>query len=463
MTSTRFTDRDAALELLERGLQMVQADEVELSLRGRTGNHLRYANSAVIQSLALDDAQVAVRAIRNGQTGLAFTNDLTDEGLRRAGERAAALAGAARGQGEFPGLPTPDAAGEISALVSASDAETRALSSEAMTGALEPVLRRSRAASVSLAGSSESGECTNAVVNSRGVQRHFVHSFATMSFIGTELGGASGFAGGTGRTWAELPMTEYGETAIEKAIRGKNPVSLDPGRYDVILEPEAVTELMEWMAQTAFTAKSVEQGQSFLIDKRGETLTGESVTIHDDPHCSAGVGVPTHFDAEGVATRPITFIDGGKAGDVVHDTRSARKAGCSSTGHAVVDPLTAQTFASPSHLVFNPGGASTQDLLDRVDRGLWVTRFHYVNGMMDPPNAQMTGLTRDGLFLIEKGKVTRGVGTLRFTEKILEAFQRIAGIGSELRAVPTWWSGGGFFAAPTLLIRDFEFTGRSDE
>jgi len=219
-----------------------------------------------------------------------------------------------------------------------------------------------------------------------------------------------------------------------------------------------VVELLEWLASIGFTSRSFEEETSFQFGRIGTPVTGD-VTIADDPACRSGVGIPSPFDWEGVTRRPVTFLEHGVARGVVHDLRSAAVAGCASTGHAVGGGPFPDGHAAPAHVVLAPGRATREELLASMERGLWVTRFHYVNGMLDPRRAVMTGLTRDGTFRIADGKVAGAVTNLRFTDSVLEAFGRIGGIGRELRAVPTWWTELGAFAAPPLLVRGLVFTG----
>jgi predicted Zn-dependent protease len=247
------------------------------------------------------------------------------------------------------------------------------------------------------------------------------------------------------------------DKAARVAQAASSPVSLPPGRYDVVLEPEAVIELLEWFSGIAFGARAWEEGRSFLKGKKGQAVTGPLVSMYD-PGPEADVR-PVCFDHEGVARRRVDFIRDGLAGDVVHDFYSARRAGCAPTGHWAIDerfPVDGPTAGA----VVMGTGSDEGDLLDGLEHGLHVHRFHYVNGRLDPQKARMTGLTRDGLFEVRDGQAVRAVRDLRFTENLLEAFERIDALGDTLHSVATFWSEhGGAFAAPRLRIRDFLFTG----
>ena len=157
----------------------------------------------------------------------------------------------------------------------------------------------------------------------------------------------------------------------------------------------------------------------------------------------------------------MVILENGIARGVVWDRKSAKEAGCHSTGHAASAEIEFTSGPAANHLCIGAGDESVSSLLSRVDRGLWITRFHYVNGLLDPPRAVMTGLTRDGTFLIENGQLGPAVGMLRFTDSIVSALERIDGISQIRQAVRMGWSAGGICLAPTILIRGLKFTGNA--
>ena len=244
-----------------------------------------------------------------------------------------------------------------------------------------------------------------------------------------------------------------------------DPVSLDAGSYDVVMEPEAVTELLEWLAAIAFAAPEVEQGTSPMAGRLGERITGESVDIVEDPLCddpALGFGAP--FDREGTWRSRIPLIERGVAKAVLYDRTYAARMGAASTGSAQLPSLGSAGGVGPTSLMLGAGtAAGVDDLVAGVQRGLYVCRLHYVNGLLDPRRAVMTGLTRDGVFLVEKGKITRPVGNLRFTDSLLEGLARCDGMTRERKAVPTWWSDAGAYVSPAVRIRGWRFNGRSQE
>jgi predicted Zn-dependent protease len=259
------------------------------------------------------------------------------------------------------------------------------------------------------------------------------------------------------RAIGALDPRAIAEEACDRAARARDPVALAPGVYDAILEPAAVAELLEWMAFTSFGARALEDGSSCLAGRAGERLTGP-ITVVDD--AAAGVeGAPARpFDAEGTPCRPLVLLDAGQAGAVAHDRGSAARAGTASTGHAlpIADELASDTGPVPQHLQLSPGQEEVATLLSRVERGLWVSRFHYVNGLLDTRRALMTGMTRDGLFLVEHGRIGRPVANLRWTESLLSAFARLDGLTRARLAVAATL-GDAVFVCPTVLVRGWRF------
>jgi predicted Zn-dependent protease len=189
----------------------------------------------------------------------------------------------------------------------------------------------------------------------------------------------------------------------------------------------------------------------------GERVTGDNITIWDDGHDPRGLVSP--FDYEGVPKQRVPLIENGVAKNVVYDSFTAgREQGKASTGHSLPAP---NTFGPiPSNLFLAPGQATKEEMLASTERGIWVTRFHYTN-TLHPVKTILTGMTRDGTFLIENGQITRPLKNLRFTQSVLEAFSRAEMLGSELKLIKIRW-GGVATCAPAAKIREFQFTGTTE-
>lgn len=449
---------DRVLEVLSDGSRSPAGDEWELSYRAATYGVTRYAASRVHQNVEGDATLLRARVAVGRRVGLATTSDLRPEGVRAVLRKAYQVARICPDDDGFSGFPGPSADRPRKNTLHSRNTDECTAADRAER--VNTILKRLAGDALEAAGLVSTRTDRAAVLNSRGLSDAFRGTTGCVRVFASG-GGASGYAGGVHRDIDTLDPAAIASTAARKAVRGRDPVTVEPGDYDVILEPTAVSEILEWMSIGSFGARSLEDGSSLLSGRIGEQVTGEAITIRaTDMH--APMGAPAEvFDAEGVVRKPVAIVEDGVAVGVVHDTRTAARASRSgqptpSTGHAPAEGWTSGPFVK--HLEMQAGDASFGELVARIDRGLWVTRFHYVNGLLDTRTARMTGMTRDGTFLIEGGRVAGGVTNLRFTDSFLEAFARVDGITSERRVVPTWWGEGGAHVVPGLLIRGLHFS-----
>jgi len=267
----------------------------------------------------------------------------------------------------------------------------------------------------------------------------------------------SGYAADASIDVRDLNPAEIGRIAVDKAIRSANPTDIEPGKYTVILEEEAVADMVFFLGWLGLGALSFQEDRSFMSGKLGERVTGEKITIWDDGLDLRGLPFP--FDFEGVPKEKVLLINKGIAKSVVYDSLTAgREKGKMSTGHSLPAPNTSGPI--PINLFMAPGAATKEEMLASTDRGIWVTRFHYTNPV-HPVQTVLTGMTRDGTFLIENGTIVRPLKNLRFTQSILEAFANVEMLGADLKMIKSDWNTIGT-CAPAAKIRDFRFTGTTD-
>ncbi len=241
------------------------------------------------------------------------------------------------------------------------------------------------------------------------------------------------------------------DTAIEKALLSQNPVSIKPGRYRVILEEEAVAQLISFLAFIGFGALAFQEQRSFMYGKIGQEIVAKTITIWDDALDNRTIGFP--FDFEGVPKQKIVLVEKGTAKNVVYDSHTAQRENKESTGHALPAPNPYGPI--PTNLFLSGGNSSVEEMISSTKKGVLVTRFHYTN-VEDPIKTVLTGMTRDGTFLVENGKIVTGVKNLRITQSILEALNNVELISEKTRLVDT---GFGACNVPALKIKDFRFTG----
>jgi predicted Zn-dependent protease len=244
---------------------------------------------------------------------------------------------------------------------------------------------------------------------------------------------------------------------VNKALRSSNPTDIVPGSYTVILEEDAVADMLFTLGYLGFGALAVQEGRSFMGGRFGDQITGENISIWDDGHDPRGLMLP--FDFEGVPKQRVVLINRGIAEGVVYDSFTAsREEGKVSTGHSLPAPNTFGPY--PMHLFMAPGQSTKEDMLASTERGIWVTRFHYTNPV-HPIKTVLTGMTRDGTFLIEEGRITRPLTNLRFNQSILEAFGQAEMLGSELKLVKSDW-GSTAACVPAAKLHSFRFTGGTE-
>ncbi len=437
--------------------------EAEVFARSKERGVARFAGGELGQHMELTEPVAVVRVANGKRIAEASTSRLDKASLVAALH---AAAGAARFVPETEGFtgfagadePTGESPARFSTRTAHATAEER-------VELLAPVLTAIARAGLVSAGALETRRSSVAVVTTRGLSRAHSSTLATFRVWALETpgaGGAAGFGSHSHRDVGALDLRGETERAIRICKMSHEPGALDAGRYDVVMEPAAVAELLEWLTGIAFAAPEVEQGTSPLADRFGQKITGDGVTIIEDPldHTDTGFAVP--FDREGVWRKRVPLIENGVARAALHDRLSGARAGKSSTGSSLMpDGGSPATIGGSSVGLLGGDAVSAEELIAGVDRGLYVCRLHYVNGFVEPRRAVMTGLTRDGCFLIEKGKIARPVGNMRFTDSFLEGLARADGMTRARQAIPTWWSDAGASVVPAVRMRSFQFNGKS--
>jgi predicted Zn-dependent protease len=437
------TDLDRLASALDRA--RVDADELELCEQRERLVSTRFAGSRILQSIVSEEVVVQARAATDGRVGAARGSPHDPSAIARLAGEAARTARTTLAPAHV-GFATP---APLPATPDAFVAETAELRPGDHATMLAVAFVDAAARGLSCAGNLATMAHSLTVANSRGVRLTCRSTECRLSLL-VGPAEATGYATFYGRAARELDLAALVARAAGGAALARDPIALPPGPYDVLLEPPAVAEVLEWLALTAFGGQAALEGTSFL-DQPGRGLTSEHVSWSDAPDAP--------FDPEGTPRQPVSFVERGRAGRPCFDLRTAAHAGTRSTGHAPPLGRMATTGPIPLAVAMAPGEHPTEELVRRLDRGLIVTRFHYVNGLSDPRRAVQTGMTRDGLAWVEHGRVRGGARNLRFSEAMLDAFSRMEGHGRERQAVATHWIGGGAFLVPTVLIRGFCFTG----
>jgi predicted Zn-dependent protease len=435
------------VSLPERVLALSSTDQTEVIVAESDRQLTRFANSEIHQNVAERDTEVRVRTVVDGRVGVASTNDLSDEGLSNVVARAAMLARYALPNPEFRSLP---GSATVRSLPAAYDEATSRTTPEERARAVEVICRLAVEEGLKAFGAFETSTGRLTVVNSLGLR---VQQQATKCDLNTVVMGpdSAGYASHSGASRAGVDAEALARAAIAKAKLGAHPQDLAPGAYTVLLEEDAVADLVEHVASAGFGGQQFNDGVSFMAGHLGEQLVGENVTILDDPLADDMMAIA--FDGEGVPKAPLTLIERGVARAVAHDTLTGPKAGLASTGHALPAPNSYGPY--PTRLRMLGGSTPKAELIKGIERGIWVTRFHYTN-LAEARTATITGMTRDGTYLIERGEIVRPLKNMRFTSGGLEALRNVRAIGRETKLTLGYM---GVTRAPAIVVDGFQFTG----
>jgi predicted Zn-dependent protease len=440
-------------EILERALAAAEADEADAVFVSVDQNISRFANSQVHQNMSEESASLTLRVIVDGAMGVATTTAFDDDEIARTANLARAAARHSNRVEGFRGLyrdhePVP----HLDPL----DPETASLSPATKATTLRELFDKRR--DLLFAGAYATGAASVACGNTHGVRRfaRMTHADATVIALGPKT---SGYATRRERRVAALDVPALGDEAILKATLASDRLEdIPPGAYDVILEPPALAEVFDWMNMITFSGQSYEDGSSFFVGHLGKQVVGNNVTLIDDAVDPAFLPFP--FDMEGLPKRRVALIENGVARTPVLDKAWADRLNLAPTANAWA--LGSSEHGVAFHLSLAGGDTSREEMIRTTKLGIWITRFNYVNGLLEPKTALMTGTTRDGTFLIRDGEVVARLPNLRWTQSMVEAFANIDSLSSERRSIGTWYNLFGGTLAPTVKIKGWNITGKQE-
>lgn len=435
-----------------RDVTKAAPEETEVWIRRDRRGCARFSLSELSQPMDLDTIEARVRVARGRRVAEVVTTDLDD--LRNAVGRATALAKVAPEIEGFEGFAGADA-------VSTSSRSPGDISADARTEKVAAIIARIDREGFASAGMIETETHALAIATSRGAARSHEDGSAELRVWALEDAagrGASGHGSHLVRQLQELAVERETEAAIRAAKDGKGPGRFESGPCDIVMEPVAVAELLEWLGTIAFPAPEVEAGTSAMSNRFGQSITGAHISIRESPLDS----LADPFDREATTRRAIDLIRNGIAMEPLTDRASAQKRRSASTGSAIPTALFSPGGIAGVALSIDAGAHATakssDELVNGLDRGLYVRRLHYVNGFLDPQRAMMTGMSRDGCFAVERGRVVRPVKNVRFTDSFLEMLARSDGATAERSLVRSSWTTGGTLDVPALRFRNVLLT-----
>jgi predicted Zn-dependent protease len=453
-------------DIFDRIRKFSSADEVEVLFSGGRFALTRFANNTIHQNIEEENHVVSVRTVFAGRTARATTNKFDDESLRRAVQSSEALAKVQHPDSDL--LPMPDtyeAGGNADAVSQAAPpsryfAETAGFTPQLRAHGVRKIVEVALKHSLTTAGIFSSANSVDGIFNSRGLTRWHEQTLAEVSI--TMLGAdSSGWQKLNSSDISNLDPLPLAEVAAEKTRLSSHPAEIPAGKYTVILEPSATLDIVGFMFWD-FSGMAILDQRSFLTGRVGSKLFGDNITIWDDVAHPLQAGSP--FDGEGMRRMRVPLVENGVIKRVVYARATAErmkqsehkdKAGpIAATGHGFALPN--ETGEMPLNIVFAaPDNPQTlKQMIASTERGILVTRLWYIREV-EPFEKMVTGMTRDGTFLIENGKVKQGVRNFRFNQSLIHLLSNVEAMSQPVRAC-----GEESFdmVVPAMKIRDFNFT-----
>ena len=425
--------------------KLAKGAQCEVIAEIRTGALTRFADNVISQNVASSSADFSVRLLDDGRSAKINFNQADDDSLKLAVSSGLEILKKQKKDPALLPLAKPRALQAGKNLYFRETAE------------LTPLYRAEKAAELARAckktgqtayGTFSNGASELVAANNLGL---FARHRETYAAHGVTVRDRDGFG------WAEypahdvyeIPFASLNDTARAKAAASRSPKEIKPGKYTVIMEPQAAADLLSYLAVYGFGGQIYNEGRSFICGKLGKKLLSPLLSIEDNALDGAAAGMP--FDYEGQPRRKAALIEKGVVIAPVHDRKTAKDAKTASTGHALPQP--SDIGPIPLNLSVKPGQGRLEDLIKGTERGILVTQFHYTN-LLKPQVVEMTGMTRNGTFMVENGRITFPVKNLRFTQNMVEAFGRVEAVSGEAVPVAAW----GAMSCPAFRIAGFNFS-----
>lgn len=444
-------------EVIRQVAEQSAAEQLEITLYSKNYGLTRFAGNQIHQNMAEEDSYVSVRVFHNSRLGSCSTNRCDKASICESVQKAMGIAALNDPAKDFPGFTQPSETAELQ--------ESPYIAATAETGArargdlVDSILSEVQQKGFEAAGAVENGVYEKAVSTSCGQHVYQQETSAKLNLVVNRPGQAgfgTGLARWLGRDIGELDCRSKARQAIEISALNTNQAAVDPGEYQVILTPEAVGLLLYYLSWMGFHSRALHSGQSFMAGHAGEQVLDSKLTIWDDGLDCSSFAMP--FDWEGRPKKRVDFIENGRAGNVVYDAATAAAVGRESTGHAL--SLVRDRYYSsplPTNLFIGPGNESMEEMIASSERAILINSFWYVREV-HWGKAAVTGMTRDGTFLVENGKVTTALPNLRFTQSIVETLKKVISIGKEMSLTEQY---NGVAMVPALKLAKFNIVGSS--
>ncbi len=431
-------------QIADKVLKHSKSEQTEVLLSVSANSLTRFANNQIHQNVAWDNLGISVRVINKKKIGVASTNSFDEASLKDVVAKAEEIASFQQPDPDFNSLPEPKTIKEV-------PEEVELVTEKELAKGVYTVISKAKENKLTASGAYAHDISEYAVANSLGVWAYHAGSSCNLSTI--VLGeNSSGFGADVARDTKGVNAEEVASVAVKKTLESIDPQDIEPGEYEVILEPQAVSEMMAFFQWYAPNARIYHEQASPLSGKLGQKVFGENITLIDDPFHPEVFPMP--FDFEGYPKKKLTIVEKGVLQNIAYDSYNAAKYKAENTGHALPAPNTLGPI--PLHLYIKEGDKTREQMIKSVKKGLLVTRLWYVR-VLNPKALNVTGMTRDGTFLIENGQIVKPVKNLRFNQSIPDALNHVIGIENKLTRLASF-EGEMVNLMPTLHISKWHFT-----
>ncbi|PKK89741.1 MAG: hypothetical protein CVV64_13135 [Candidatus Wallbacteria bacterium HGW-Wallbacteria-1] len=420
-------DRTHSERIIRKAIAASDADHLEISISGGKNALTRFANNEIHQNLIQKDYSLSVRATYGGKSGIATSNVFKGEDLAATVNKACEIA---RHSDDDPDFLPPEGNHEYPYIDDCYMDDTVECTPQIRAEIVARIVEKARAKGLVTAGTLSTGDAMICLGNTSGQLAY--HSWTDTSFTLTMTNDQDG------TSWAErihpdlsaIDFDELTDRAIRVTALNRNPGTIEDGEYNVLLSPEAVGNMIMFLGYLGFSAQDYIEGRTFLTEQLNQKVFGENFSLVDDPFDPDSPGIP--FDSEGIPRRRTVLVDKGVACGMVHDRSTAAKLKAEPTGHAT--PMQNSWGPVPRNLRVSPGEVPEAEMVERLGNGIYICNFFYDN-VVDPLKARITGMTKDGMFLVENGKIVKALGRMRYNASLLDAFSRIEAMSRELHTL----------------------------
>ena len=430
--------------------QFTKGTQTEVTISSQESALTRFADNVISQNVSNTDTNISIRLVKNGKMSKVEFNQSNPSEIKKSVETAFYLLKNQKKNSGALNLLKPSKT--VNNGVNLFFKKTAQLSPEFKALKIKNLAKKCKKLKQICCGTLENGYRETTIANNLGLCLSHKESYVDYD-ITVKDKDSFGWAGQGENNVDLMDFDKTNEIAIQKAKLAKNPISIKPGKYTVVLEPAAVADFLMFMNFYGFGGKFYLEGQSFISGKLGKKILSDKISIYDNAIDGPSAGMP--FDFEGFPKQKLALIEKGVAKNVVFDRKTALEAKAKNTGHGL--PIPNVWGPLPFNTIVPSGKTNIDDMIKQTSKGILITQFHYTN-LIKPLNLEITGMTRNGTYLIENGKIKKAVKNMRFTESIPKALNNVVCVGDKTVTTGGW----GKTSVPALKIKGFNFSSSTE-